>query len=633
MAFKRSRTILIIRHILLLIALIAAPACACSQACAAGHSLITAQPFTEERRLDLNTADEYDFMDIYEFDMLAAERAVKFKNAGGPFSKEEDLLNFIPQDAFLDIFETVEVGSLKSRNANNFNGSGFSDYFYDINNKKSLSSYSRYNVNFGDTMDLRFSFGQTEGENHLYVREKFLNYYYYTDSYLKKGYVIESSPSKKIIKAKVETDEELRRKNIEYLDGYFSQKVMIGRKKRKKINGLFETNLDSYKKHLLVKRKKGPSAEEQQEDEAEKEAPQAAPVSSEAGEDKSELVKAVKLNLPSYGPGDSKNAGDENARGAEDDGVKRDKILSMVLTLGDVMFAEGRHPLISLHRRNNSGVKIKKYFNNFDWSAIGSKLADKNEHRIGSALNFHLNDDTLVGGRVEKIWDNNYNHNIDFVHFYGMGRVDNTSVYGELQNVFNGAESIFAEVMSGFRDLSLTTRILSVKENYKEPLAVAPYSFDGQFSTFLRLNYNISGRASFASSYNVSDLKINNPDEDYGTQKIIKHRFLLYPNAKSRIMFTYIDEHTPLNIFNSTFATSLRYVYKPKIYLIGKFAIKDNDLDAPAGRSSESSVEWQRRVNNNLKVMIKYINLWDEQKLNTPDEFVNVIKLAYYRSF
>ena len=98
-------------------------------------------------------------------------------------------------------------------------------------------------------------------------------------------------------------------------------------------------------------------------------------------------------------------------------------------------------------------------------------------------------------------------------------------------------------------------------------------------------------------------------------------------------MFTYMDEHTPLNIFNSTFATSLRYVYKPKIYLIGKFAIKDNDVDAPAGRSSEASVEWQRRVNNNLKVMIKYINLWDEQKLNTADEFTNVIKLAYYRNF
>ncbi len=632
MAFKRSRIIFLIRYIFSLLALIVAPACAFIPAYAADSSLITAQPFTEERRLDLNSADEYDFMDIYEFDMLAAERAVKFKSTNAPFSKEEDLLNFIPQDAFLDIFETVEVGSLKSRNANNFNGSGFSDYFYDIDNKKSLSSYSRYNLNFGDTMDLRFSFGQTDGENHLYAREKFLNYYYYTDSYLKKGYVIESSPAKKITKAKVETDEELRRKNIEYLDGYFSQKVMIGRKKRKKINGLFETNLDSYKKHLLVKRKKEPSAEPEEIAE-DKEAAQEPPASPEEVEDKVELVKAVKLNLPSYGANDDKNAGDENTGGKEEEGKKRDQILSMVLTLGDVMLAEGRHPLISLHRKNNSGVKIKKYFNNFDWSVIGSKLADKNEQRIGSALNFHLNDDTLVGGRVEKIWDNNYNHNIDFVHFYGMGRVDNTSVYGELQNVFNGAESIFAEVMSGFRDLNLTTRILSVKENYKEPLTVAPYSFDGQFSTFLRLNYNISGRASFASSYNVSDLKINNPDEDYGTQKIIKHRFLLYPNNKSRIMFTYMDEHTPLNIFNSTFATSLRYVYKPKIYLIGKFAIKDNDVDAPAGRSSESSVEWQRRVNNNLKVMIKYINLWDEQKLNTADEFTNVIKVAYYRNF
>jgi hypothetical protein len=98
-------------------------------------------------------------------------------------------------------------------------------------------------------------------------------------------------------------------------------------------------------------------------------------------------------------------------------------------------------------------------------------------------------------------------------------------------------------------------------------------------------------------------------------------------------MLTYIDERTPENIFNSTFATSLRYVYKPRIYLIGKFAIKDNDVDAPAGRTSESSLEWQRRVSSNLKIILKYINLWDEQKLNTQDEFTNVIKVAYYRNF
>lgn len=624
MAFKRKAFSSILIKTITFISVLIAASAGLSPAGAADHRLITAQPFTEERRLDLNSADEYDFMDIYEMDMLAAERAVKFKAQNGPFTKEEDLLNFIPQDAYLDVFETVEIGSLKSPKINAFNGSGFSDYFYDIDNKKSLSSYSRYNVFFGDAMDLRFSFGQTSGENHLYAREKFLNYYYYSDSYMKKGYVIESSPAKKITRAKLETDEEIRRKNIEFLDGYFSEKVMIGRKKRKKINGLFETDMDSYKKYVLVKKKKKPAADEEAEEEAQQGAAAAEP------EKKDELVKSIKLDLPKYR---SDGGTGETEIKSEAEGGQRARVLSMVLTLGDVMLPQGRHPLINLHRQNNSGAKIKKYFQNFDWSVIGSKLADKNQHRIGSELNFHLNDDARVGGRVEKIWDNGYNHNIDYLHLYGMGRVENTSVYGEVQNVFNGAESIFAEVMSGFRDLNLTTRILSVKENFKDPLMVAPYSFDGQFSTFLRLNYNISGRASFASSYNVSDLKRYDPDEDYGTQKIAKHRFLLYPNAKSRIMLTYIDERTPENIFNSTFATSLRYVYKPRIYLIGKFAIKDNDVDAPAGRTSESSLEWQRRVSSNLKIILKYINLWDEQKLNTPDEFTNVIKVAYYRNF
>jgi len=622
MAFNRNTPKSIISHIAA-IAFLAA-VLFCFPAYAADHSQITMQPFTQERRLDLNSADEYDFMDIYELDMLAARRAVNFRSQNGPFSKEEDLLDFIPQDAFLDVFETVEIGSLKSPRINNFNGNGFSDYFYDLDNKKSVSSYSRYNVYFGDTMDLRFSFGQTEGENHLYAREKFLNYYYYSDSYMKKGYVIESSPSKKITKAPVETEEELRRKNIEFLDGYFSQKVMIGRKKRKKINGLYETNMDSYKKYMLVKKKKAPEPEEEEGAESSE---KSEPLKDEK---KDELVTAVKLDLPGYGSADITS---EARIAPAENGSAAGKVLSMKLTLGDVMLAQGRHPLINLHRQNNSGAKFVKYFQNFDWSVIGSKLADRNEQRIGSALNFNLNDDTLIGGRVEKIWDNDYNHNIDYVHFYGMGRVENTSVYGEVQNVFNGAESVFAEVMSGFRDLTLTTRLLSVKENYREALTVAPYSFDGQFSTFLRLNYNISGRASFASSYNVSDLKRSDPDEDYGTQKIAKHRFLLYPNAKSRIMLTYIDERTPENIFNSTFATSLRYVYKPRIYLIGKFSIKDDDVDAPAGRTSESSLEWQRRVSGNLKIILKYINLWDERKLNTPDEFTNVIKLAYYRNF
>jgi|GEM_PF-7073117 len=592
-------------------------------ALAADAGYIVAEPFTEERRLDLNSADEFDFMDIYELDMLAAEKAVGFRRENGPFTKEEDLLNFIPQDAFLDIFETVEVGSLKSPQLNLFNGNSFTDYFYDIDKKESLSSYSRYNLNFGDTMDLRLAFGQTSGENHLYIKEKFVNIYYYSDSYLKKGYVIESSPAKQKIKIARETDEEIRKKDIEFLDGYFSEKVMLGRRKRKKINGLYETNLESYKKYILVKKKKKTDEEPLQEDNA-AQADAGAAEKKDGGE---ELVKSVKLDMPSY------DAPAKTSEVSVSGGAEKPKVLSMVLTLGDVMLPQGRHPLINLHRNNNSGLKFKKYFQNFDFSLIGTKLADKNQQRIGSGLNFSLSENSRIGGRVEKIWDNNYNHNIDYVHLYGMGRVENTSVYGEFQNVFNGAESIFAEAMSGFRDVNLTTRILSVKENYTDPLVVAPYSFDGQFSTFLRMNYNISGRASFATSYNVSELKKNDPDEDYGTQKITKYRFLLYPNQKSRIMLTYVDERTPLDILNNTFMTSLRYAYKPKISIIGKFAIKDEDVSSPAGRTSESSVEWQRRVSNNLKLIFKYINVWDENKLNTSDEFTNIIKCAYYRNF
>jgi len=578
-------------------------------------------PFTEERRLDLNSADEFDFMDIYEMDFLSAEKAVKFRTDNGPFTKEEDLLKFIPRDSFLDVFETVEVGSMKSPKYNFYNGNSYSEYGMDPNGRNTATSHSRYNIYFNDAVDLRVSFGQDSDESSMKVKEKFINFYYYTDSYLKKGYVIESSPSARKIKTPVASNEDIQKSNFDYLDGYFSQKVMVGRKKRKKVNGLFETNLETPEKYFLVKKKKKTGDEiEAEEEEAKKQ-----PVKEEKNE---ELVKDIKLDLPDY----KRNPGSPSGGPAE----KRTdevRLLSSVLTLGDVMFPQGKYPLIDLHRTRNAGLKYKKYFQNFDFSVIGSKLSDLNEHRIGGNLNFRLQENTSIGGRVEKLWDNDYNHNIDYLHFYGSGKLDNVSVYGEMQNVFNGAESIFAEAMSGFRDINLTTRILSVKENFSETKITAPYSFDGQFTTFLRLNYNFSDIASFATSFQSSDLQRNNPDEYWGTQKISKFRFLLYPTGKTRIMTTYVDERTPDDIINNIFMTSVRYKYRQSIYLLGKFAIKDNDVNAPAGRVSDTSLEWQRRIKTNLKLILKYQNLWDESRLNTDDEFTNIIKFAYFRNF
>ncbi len=577
-------------------------------------------PFTENRRLDLNSADEFDFMDIYEMDFLSAEKAVKFRSENGPYTKEEDLLKFIPQDSFMDVFETIEVGSMKSPKYNFFNGNSYSEYGFDPNGRNTSTNYSRYNVYFDDAADLRLSFGQDSDESRINVKEKFVNFYYYTDSYLKKGYKIESAPSIRKIKTPVASNEESQKSNFEYLDGYFAQKVMVGRKKRKKVNGLFESNLETPEKYFLVKKKKKTEDETEAAEEAK----------NQPAEDmkKDEVIKDIKLDLPDY----KKNGGtpgEESARKRTDEV----KLLSSVLTLGDVMFPQGKYPLIDLHRTKNSGLKYKKYFQNFDFSVIGSKLSEVNENRLGGNLNFRLQENTSIGGRVEKLWDNDYNHSIDYLHFYGSGKLDNVSVYGEMQNVFNGAESIFAEAMSGFRDINLTTRILSVKENFSETSVTAPYSFDGQFTTFLRLNYNFSDIASFATSFQSSDLKRNNPDDDWGTRKISKFRFLLYPTDKTRMMLTYVDERTPDDIANNIFMTSVRYKYRQSIYLIGKFAITDNDVNSAAGRVSDTSLEWQRRIKTNLKVILKYQNLWDESKLNTDDEFTNIIKFAYFRNF
>lgn len=579
-----------------------------------------AYPFTENRRLDLNSADEFDFMDAYELDFLAAEKAVKWRNENGPYAKEEDLLQFVPRDAFLDIFETIEVGTMKSPKYNNFNGNVYSDFDLDLDKSKSHSYYSRYNLTFGEAVDARVAFGEDSDESRMTVKEKFINFYYFTDSYLKKGYVIESSPQARKIAAKTPSAEEIQKANFEYLDGHFSQKVMIGRRKRKKVNGLFETNLETPYKYMLVKKPKKKAEEEEE--------PEAADSGAPAKDEKDALVKDIALDIPRYA-----NAPGRTGEVAVTKRTDEIRLLSAVLTLGDVMVPQGRHPLINLHRTKNSGVKFKKYYQNFDFTLIGSKLSDLNQHRIGGNLNFHLQDNAKVGGRVEKLWDNDYNHSIDMVHIYGAGRVDNVSMYGEMQNVFDGAESIFAEAMSNFRDMSLTTRILSVKENFKEKAITAPYSFDGQFSTFLRLNYNFSDVASFSTSLQNTDMMRNDPDDRWGAQKISKFRFLLYPTQKTRMMFTYADDRTPDDITNNTFATSVRYAYRPRIYLIGKFAIRDNDVNAPAGRVSDSSFEWQRRIKNSLKVILKYQNLWDESKLNTDQEFVNILKLAYYRNF
>ncbi|HNY12248.1 MAG TPA: hypothetical protein PKK26_11710, partial [Candidatus Wallbacteria bacterium] len=555
-----------------------------------------------------------------EMDFLSAEKAVKFRSENGPYTKEEDLLKFIPQDSFMDVFETIEVGSMKSPKYNFFNGNSYSEYGFDPNGRNTSTNYSRYNVYFDDAADLRLSFGQDSDESRINVKEKFVNFYYYTDSYLKKGYKIESAPSIRKIKTPVASNEESQKSNFEYLDGYFAQKVMVGRKKRKKVNGLFESNLETPEKYFLVKKKKKTEDETEAAEEAK----------NQPAEDmkKDEIIKDIKLDLPDY----KKNGGtpgEESARKRTDEV----KLLSSVLTLGDVMFPQGKYPLIDLHRTKNSGLKYKKYFQNFDFSVIGSKLSEVNENRLGGNLNFRLQENTSIGGRVEKLWDNDYNHSIDYLHFYGSGKLDNVSVYGEMQNVFNGAESIFAEAMSGFRDINLTTRILSVKENFSETSVTAPYSFDGQFTTFLRLNYNFSDIASFATSFQSSDLKRNNPDDDWGTRKISKFRFLLYPTDKTRMMLTYVDERTPDDIANNIFMTSVRYKYRQSIYLIGKFAITDNDVNSAAGRVSDTSLEWQRRIKTNLKVILKYQNLWDESKLNTDDEFTNIIKFAYFRNF
>lgn len=579
----------------------------------------SAYPFDEERRLDLNSADEFDFMDIYEMDVMAAERAVKFRNDEGPFEKEEALLKFIPRDAFLDVFETIEVGSLKSPRINHYNGNSYSEFDWAVDRRKSSSSYSRYDFNFSEYANARIAIGEDTVDSHLVAKEKFANFYFYTDSYVKKGYVIESSPSIKKVKVNTPTDEEIQKKNFEALDGYFAQKTMVGRKKRKKIIGLYETNLDECRKFLLVPRKKKKADDGAAEERARAEAPE---------EEKENLVKDVKLELPRYSPkgGDTREAEVEKKS-------PEFKLVSSVLTVGDVMLPQGRNPLINLHRTNNSGVKYKKYFQNFSFTAIGSKVADRDEERLGGAVDFDLHENAKIGGRAEKIWDNSFNHQIDYVHFYGAGRTDSASVYGELQNVFNGGESVFAEVMSGFRDVNLTTRILSVKENFQGPLAIAPYKIDGQFSTFMRMNYNFSDIASFAASYQTSDLKRNDPDEDWGREVINKYRFLLYPTDKTRMLFTYIDDRTPDDIMSNTFAASVRYRYRPRINLIGKFSIRDYDVDSPAGRSAVTSFEWQRRFKDNLKILVNYTNLWDESRLGQPDEFDNIAKIAYYRNF
>ncbi|MEZ7890591.1 MAG: hypothetical protein QMC67_02475 [Candidatus Wallbacteria bacterium] len=587
-----------------------------------------AYPFTEENRLDMNSADEFDFMDIYELDMLSAERIVKFRNENGPFSKEEDLLKFMPEDAFLDVLESIEIGTFRAPNLNGYSGNSYSDFTMDVDKKNSMTSHGRYNFNFGDTVDLRFAFGKDTAESNLKLTEKHLNYYFYTDSYLKKDYVIESSPAVKKVKVQTKKDEEIQKNDFEYLDNYFSQKVMVGRKKRKKIQGLYETNLDEANKYILVKKKKPKEAEEEPADEAEKPAEETKAKTDKAAKPEDNLVKDVKLDIPDY---------NKNRNMTSEIDVKRrmsdTKYISSVLTIGDVMVPQGKFPLIPLHRTENSGLKFKKYFQNFDFTAIGTKASERDTERLGGSLNFYLQDNTRLGARVEKLWNNDRNQQTDYVHLYGAGKLENINVYGEMQSVFNGADSVFAEAMSKFNNVSVTTRILSVKENYTNFTQGQPYSFDGQFTTFLRMNYNFSNISSFAASYQESDMKRNDPDEDYGKYKISKFRFLLYPTVKTRILMTYADEKDPLDIANNIFSTSVRYAYKPKISLIGKFYIKDNDINTSAGRNSETSLEWQRRVKDNLKIILKYSNLWDESKLNTPEEFTNLFKIGYYRNF
>lgn len=583
-------------------------------ACCLAPRAVSAYPFNRVDRLDVNGADEYDYMDVDEIDFLRALKLMERRRETGEYARIEDLTDVLSPDLFGMIADTVEVGSYRGPRDAFYSGNSFSDVKWFMDRDRSYAWRGLYNFHLSDRVYARVAYSKGTEEGQLSFDDLFLNYYQWSDGFFPKGKTSVPRPEAEV-RAKIEEGYvDLEQRVLSDFNARYGHEMSIGRKRRRMIHGLYETDLQSYQKHWLTKAPKERPKRPARPPRKAEPAPEGKP---------EKPLLPYKMRVPIR----------EEKAAAEE----RKPVMTGIWTLGDVMFPQGAKPLLDLHRTGFRGVKYEKILDQFRAGMLYKRDETADLQVIGGNAYARVGGgDAIVGARANRVYAKRSDNDIQHVSIYAMGDAGengNTHLYGEYQSVFGGASSIQGLVTSRFRDLFLTTKILSVKEDWQGPAAVAPYTFDGEFTSHLRLSYLFSGISSVSVWTERGKVYDGEPDFELGVRHETGARLFLKPTEKALFSMGYRQVRNVDGMVDDVFLGRLRYRYRPKFHVYLTTEFTDRDVRSQLGRVSSNGIEFRWRARENLKVNLEFIDRWDEALAGTENEHEGIGRVNYYYNF
>lgn len=574
----------------------------------------SAYPFNRVDRLDVNGADEYDYMDLDEVDFLRALKLMERRRETGEYARIEDLTEVLSPDLFGMLADTVEVGSFRGPRDAFYSGNSFSDVKWYMDRDQAYAWRGLYNFHLSDRVYARVAYSNGTEEGKLRFDDLFLNYYQWSDGFFPAGKVSVPRP-KAEVRAKIEEGYvDLEQRVLADFNARYGHEMSIGRKRRRMIHGLYDTDLKSYQKHWLVKAPKEPPK---------KPAPPPAAEAKPAPGPPEKPLLPYKMRVP--------------VREEKAERAAPAPVMVGIWTLGDVMFPQGMRPLLSLHRTGYRGVKYERILDQFRAGMLYKRDETGDLQAIGgNAYARVAGGDAIVGARANRVYARTTDNDIQHVSIYAMGDTGpdkSTHLYGEYQSVFGGASSIQGLISTRFRDLFLTTRILSVKEDWQGPAAVAPFSFDGEFTTHLRLSYLFSGISSVSVWTERSKVQAGDPDFELGVRHEHGARMFLKPTEKALFTLGYRQARHVDGTLDDIYLGRLRYRYRPRFHIFLTSELTDRDVRSQLGRLATNGIEFRWRARDNLKVNLEFTDRWDEALAGTDREHEGIGRINYYYNF
>ncbi len=529
----------------------------------------------------------------------------------GEYARVEDLTDVLSADHFGMLADTVEVGSYRGPRDAFYSGNSFSDLRWYMDRDRNYAWRGLYNFHLSNRVFARISYDKGTNESNLEFDEVFLNYYQWSDGFFPKGKVSVPRP-KAEVRAKIEEGyEDLEQRVLADFNSRFGHEMSIGRLRKKTIHGLYETDLDSWQKYWLTKRPK--------ERPRKKAAPKAEPA---PAPERAKPLLPYKMAVP------PKKEKEERA--------EPEPVMVGIWSLGSVMFPEGPRPLLDLHRTRFKGVKYERIFDAFRAGMLYKKDDNRDLQVIGGHAWARFNDgNAIVGAKANRVYARVADNDIQDVQVYAMGDANDgrTHLYGEVESVFDGATQIYGLMTSRFRDTFLTTKIRSVKENWDGPKAVAPFTFDGEFTSHLRLSYLFSGISSASAWAERSKVFAGDPDVELGVRTENGCRLFLKPTEKALFSMGYRMVRNVDGMLDDVYLGRLRYRYRPRLHIYLTTEFTDRDVRSRLGQLAQHSVEFRYRARDNLKVNLEFIDQWDQARAGTDDEHEGIGRINYYFNF